>query len=191
MSGVVLFLRILVHHFRLVDLRWDPRLVELTTALKMRIPEVVEERCRRAQQRANCGLLAQTHHAWASADDLLHIWDYHRENPEVLMVPADSAIVSVAAVPPRPGIFDRSVNWLLVICTRLTVSLVGLHHTPSASRLYRESRETSSSSRRAKEGPPGMTGAGGYLPPGGGSSTAPAHAESLRLVALEGYSARL
>eukprot|EP00439_Symbiodinium_sp_Y106_P035126 s1100_g4.t1 len=88
---------------------WDPRLVELTTALKTRIPEVVEERCRRARQRANCGLLAQTHHAWASADDFLYIWDYHRENPEVLTVPADSAIVSVAAVPPRPGIFDRSV----------------------------------------------------------------------------------
>ena len=109
---------------------WDPRRVELNTALKTRIPESVEQRCRRAQVRANCGLFAQTHQAWASSDELLYIWDYHRENPEVLTLPADSAIVSVALCPPRAGVFDRMVRWLLVVCTRLTVSLVGLYERP-------------------------------------------------------------
>lgn len=60
--------------------------------------------------------------AWASADELLHIWDYHGENPkayaighrrceaQVLVVPADSAIVSVHLAPPRDGVFDAQAR---------------------------------------------------------------------------------
>ena len=33
---------------------------------------------------ANCGLIAPAHHAWASADALLQIWDYYQESPEAL-----------------------------------------------------------------------------------------------------------
>lgn len=106
---------------------WDPSLLELSTSVRTRIPAQVEERCRTARHRTNCGLFAAIRRAWVSTDELLHIWDYHRENSEVMVLPADSAIVSVAICPPRPGIFDENVHWLLVICTRLTVSIVGLH----------------------------------------------------------------
>eukprot|EP00434_Breviolum_minutum_P005511 symbB.v1.2.004858.t1/scaffold280.1/size241228/8 len=164
---------------------WDPRLVELNTALKTRIPDSVEQRCRQARVRGNCGLFSQTHHAWASADEILHIWDYHKENPKVLTFPADSVIVSVHLCPPRPGIFDHQVQWLLVICTRLTVSLVGLHYEPSTGLACRPPAQW-----------PGedvsVTRAGVatsiFNQPRGDVSSAPA--DGLSLLQLEGYSAR-
>ncbi|CAE8654881.1 unnamed protein product, partial [Polarella glacialis] len=125
-------------HRHVRQAEWDPDLVQLSTAVKTRIPQLVEERCRSARHRVNCGLIAQARHAWASADSVLYIWDYHREDPQVLVVPADSAIVSVAVCPARQGVFDSNVQWLLVLCTRLTVSLVGLQLDKSAGGLYRQ-----------------------------------------------------
>eukprot|EP00927_Polykrikos_kofoidii_P014486 TRINITY_DN16352_c0_g1_i1.p1 TRINITY_DN16352_c0_g1~~TRINITY_DN16352_c0_g1_i1.p1 ORF type:complete len:1765 (-),score=234.64 TRINITY_DN16352_c0_g1_i1:65-5299(-) len=105
---------------------WDPRLAELTTALKSRIPRAVQERCRAAKTRANCGLVAELCHAWASADEFLHIWDYRQENPKVLVMPADSPIITIAFCRPRPNVFDGEVHLLVVVCTRAKVGLVGL-----------------------------------------------------------------
>eukprot|EP00435_Cladocopium_sp_Y103_P040957 s224_g11.t1 len=157
-----------------------------------RIPDSVEQRCRQARIRGNCGLFAQTHHAWASADELLHIWDYHKENPKVLVLPADSAIVSVALCPPRPGVFDHQVQWLLVICTRLTVSLVGLHYEPSTG-LARPTDRRSSHGGPTFNGKPettSVTAAGvatSLFDPRPGYTD---KADGLTLLQLEGYSAR-
>eukprot|EP00929_Paragymnodinium_shiwhaense_P080318 TRINITY_DN41875_c0_g1_i1.p1 TRINITY_DN41875_c0_g1~~TRINITY_DN41875_c0_g1_i1.p1 ORF type:complete len:1641 (+),score=362.38 TRINITY_DN41875_c0_g1_i1:83-5005(+) len=106
--------------------KWDNRLAELTTAVKSRIPQSVEERCRAATTRSNCGLIAAARHAWASADSLLHIWDYRQDSPQVMVVAADSAIVSVDFCAPRAGVFDTDLHLLIVLCTRVSVSLVGL-----------------------------------------------------------------
>eukprot|EP00913_Durusdinium_trenchii_P031326 g29333.t1 len=153
------------------------------------------------------GLFAQTHHAWASADELLHIWDYHKENPKVLVIPADSAIVSVHLCPPRPGIFDRQVQWLLVICTRISVSLVGLHYEPTSglarrpdeSRTHRDHRSGWQHPTAVEVPVAGVVEAAvlapGYMGHGGGDSSATARnvvreADGLTLLQLEGYSAR-
>lgn len=106
---------------------WDSNQVELSATTRKRIPPLVEENCARARHRRNCGLIGEVKHAWASADDLLHIWDYHREDPQVMVIPADSAIVSVTICRPKPGVFDASqVHLIIVLCTRLTVTLIGL-----------------------------------------------------------------
>eukprot|EP00931_Biecheleriopsis_adriatica_P051801 TRINITY_DN30080_c0_g2_i1.p1 TRINITY_DN30080_c0_g2~~TRINITY_DN30080_c0_g2_i1.p1 ORF type:complete len:1562 (+),score=376.64 TRINITY_DN30080_c0_g2_i1:25-4710(+) len=167
---------------------WDPEIVELSTAVKTRIPQLVEDRCRAARQRSNCGLISQTRHAWASADEMLYIWDYRCENPKVLVVPADSAIVSVAVCPPRPGVFDKSVHLLLVICTRLTVSLVGLHYDPPSESICRPGDVSSTPVGRATA--LRAVGTGASVPrsgPGGEAFDSDGH---LRLMQLAGYSAR-
>ncbi|CAE8625434.1 unnamed protein product, partial [Polarella glacialis] len=124
---------------RTVD--WDPSLVELTQSTRSRLPAAVAESWGRARQRANCGLFTEVQHAWVSVDSTLYLWDYCQENPAVLSVPADSAIISVAACAPRAGVFEGSLSSaaggggcgsrsrpqvVLVLATKLTVSLVGL-----------------------------------------------------------------
>eukprot|EP00930_Biecheleria_cincta_P097159 TRINITY_DN88882_c0_g1_i1.p1 TRINITY_DN88882_c0_g1~~TRINITY_DN88882_c0_g1_i1.p1 ORF type:complete len:1571 (-),score=289.58 TRINITY_DN88882_c0_g1_i1:80-4792(-) len=169
---------------------WDPQLVELTAAVKTRIPRIVEENCRAARHRTNCGIIAQIHYAWASADGLLHIWNYHREDPQVLLVPADSAIVSVGFCVPRPAVFDRHVQLLLVVCTRLTVSLVGLHYAPPERGLC--TRSTSDGQATQPHPLGSQEAACGVLcqmhGPFGASRTGTDGC--LQLVPLEGYSTR-
>ncbi|CAE8683255.1 unnamed protein product, partial [Polarella glacialis] len=93
---------------RTVD--WDPSLVELTQSTRSRLPAAVAESWGRARQRANCGLFTEVQHAWVSVDSTLYLWDYCQENPAVLSVPADSAIISVAACAPRAGVFEGSLS---------------------------------------------------------------------------------
>lgn len=114
---------------------WDANLVEVTNSLRSRIPPHVLECWGRARQRANCGFFAEVQHAWVSVDSTLFLWDYKEENPSLVSLPADSAIISVTLGVPRPGVFDpqgsgpnsdQAAEWLLVLATRLTVSLIGL-----------------------------------------------------------------
>eukprot|EP00927_Polykrikos_kofoidii_P021241 TRINITY_DN20172_c0_g1_i1.p1 TRINITY_DN20172_c0_g1~~TRINITY_DN20172_c0_g1_i1.p1 ORF type:complete len:1524 (+),score=285.00 TRINITY_DN20172_c0_g1_i1:48-4574(+) len=111
---------------------WDGEFFEVTSTVRSRIPRSVEESWGRARQRACCGLLPSLRHAWVSSDAVLHLWDYGLENPVVLTVPADAAIVAVEACQPRPGVFDDGIRCLLVVATHLTVSLVGLYDAADA-----------------------------------------------------------
>eukprot|EP00928_Gymnodinium_smaydae_P041275 TRINITY_DN27942_c0_g1_i1.p1 TRINITY_DN27942_c0_g1~~TRINITY_DN27942_c0_g1_i1.p1 ORF type:complete len:1612 (+),score=240.77 TRINITY_DN27942_c0_g1_i1:56-4891(+) len=158
---------------------WDARHAELSTAVKSRIPFIVEERCRSARTRTNCGLIAEARHAWVSADSLLHIWDYRQDDPTVVVVPADSAIVSVATCPPKPNVFDSDVHLLLVICTRATVSLVGLSLTRRG-----VGPAPLSQPRENISGGPLFGGGGGVAPVAG---SLPGTTGSLRLVPLDGF----
>mmetsp|Transcript_35069 Transcript_35069/g.64910 ORF Transcript_35069/g.64910 Transcript_35069/m.64910 type:complete len:1460 (+) Transcript_35069:1-4380(+) len=107
---------------------WDQSLVELTTVTSSRIPAKVEEQWGRARHRANCGLLPGLRHAWVSVDSTLFMWDYSSQDAAVLMeFQADSVIISAATCPPRPGVFDvPCIQFLLVLATRLTVSLIAI-----------------------------------------------------------------
>ncbi|CAE7580561.1 NUP155 [Symbiodinium sp. KB8] len=106
---------------------WDHSLAELTHASRSPIPGQVREAFGRARQRANCGLFAEGL-AWASLDEVLYLWDYSDMSPSVHSVPGDSAIISVALCPAKSGIFEtQQPRWVLVIATRLSVSLVGVN----------------------------------------------------------------
>lgn len=107
---------------------WDTNFAELRSSAKSRIPRGLEEAWASARHRAGCGLLASLRHAWVSVDALLYLWDYGVEDPIVFSVPADSAIITVAACSPRAHTFAPEVFCLLVVATRLSVSLVGLRH---------------------------------------------------------------
>eukprot|EP00435_Cladocopium_sp_Y103_P044598 s2216_g12.t1 len=104
---------------------WDQSLVELTHNTRSPIPFSVIEAWSKAQQRADCGLFAELRHAWASLDQTLYIWDYW-EPSAVHSLPGDSAIISVALCPARSEAFNEAPEFLLVMATRLSVTLVGL-----------------------------------------------------------------
>ncbi|CAK0867994.1 unnamed protein product [Prorocentrum cordatum] len=107
---------------------WDDSLFELTCAVQSQegVPPFVEQCWSGARHRASCGLIAEVHHAWVSVDSAVYLWDYREREPRVQSVPADATVMCVAACAPRRGIFDTSVQLLLVVATRLTVSLAGL-----------------------------------------------------------------
>lgn len=167
---------------------WDPSLVELTASAGSRIPPHVEERWSYARHRADCGLLPEVRQAWVSVDSVLFLWDYRQEDAPVLSVPADSPIISVATCTPRPGIFEPSVRFLLVLATRLTVSLVGLHFREAAAGGSATSSSASSSyapaSASALSGAAAVAGGAGQL----FDWTAPRGKYcGIQLVALDGY----
>ncbi|CAJ1459804.1 unnamed protein product, partial [Effrenium voratum] len=106
---------------------WDQSLAELTHATRSGIPAEVKAAWAKAKLRADCGILGQRH-AWAALDHTLYLWDYH-EPSGVHTVPSDSAIISVALCPAKSSL--AQLSYLLVIATRLSVSLLGLRLSAS------------------------------------------------------------
>lgn len=160
-------------HVRTVT--WDSRFADVSTVLRSSIPRLVEERCRSARHRTSCGLAEQV--AWASVDETLFVWDYRGEDPEVLVVPADSTIICVGFCPPRHGLFD--VHMLLVVCTRMTVSLVGLANSRG------HGQPASLDTGVQRPSPSGMLRAWG-----GDQRSAGVPIRRLLLMPLEGYATR-
>lgn len=113
---------------------WDPSLVELKRETRSPVPELVERSWMAARQRANCGLASAVHHAWVSVDSTLYLWDYRQSSPTVRTIPADAAIIAVAICPARASDLAPVLsaegpvvpNLLLVVTTRLSVTLLGL-----------------------------------------------------------------
>eukprot|EP00930_Biecheleria_cincta_P054923 TRINITY_DN41302_c0_g1_i1.p1 TRINITY_DN41302_c0_g1~~TRINITY_DN41302_c0_g1_i1.p1 ORF type:complete len:1429 (-),score=243.59 TRINITY_DN41302_c0_g1_i1:70-4329(-) len=172
---------------RAVD--WDQSLVELSHAARCPIPSVVQSRWCQARERADCGLLPEVQHAWVSVDSELYLWDYCRPGGTLLTLPADSAICSVALSVPRAGVFEATLGarprFVLVVATRLTVSLTGIIATgfqaPPPLQTGSPSRGTATGEISLRDWDSEETGRATAAPQ--------AHGSSLQLVPLQGFSA--
>lgn len=74
------------------------------------------------------GLFADLSYAWVSIDSFFYLWDYTHPNPELIGFEQQQShnITAVRLVTPRSGVFQPSVNRLLVIATAADIILVGL-----------------------------------------------------------------
>lgn len=76
------------------------------------------------------GLFAEINHAWVVIDNSLFLWDYTHPDPELVgFEDQPHTIQAVALVPPKPGIFVKTITHILVVATSSEMILLGLSAT--------------------------------------------------------------
>ncbi|UPR01047.1 nuclear pore complex protein NUP155 [Chloropicon primus] len=74
------------------------------------------------------GLFPSIRRAWATVDNAVFIWKFDSEtDPNVVQYEGqEQAISAVALAPVKPGVFWEAIQHVLVICTSVEVTLVGI-----------------------------------------------------------------
>ncbi|KAK3389642.1 putative nuclear pore complex protein [Podospora didyma] len=98
------------------------------------IPDEVFRRVDQGTVQTRLGLFANLNYAWASIDSSLFLWDYTHPNPELIgYEDATHPITAVALVPPKPGVFVKTITHILVVATTADIILLGLSATSAPS----------------------------------------------------------
>jgi nuclear pore complex protein Nup155 len=98
------------------------------------IPDQVFSRLNQGAVSTKIGLFATINYAWASIDDSLFLWDYTHPDPELIgYEDATHTITAVALVPPKPGVFVKTITHILVVATSTDITLLGVSATPTPS----------------------------------------------------------
>ncbi|KAK4240517.1 Non-repetitive/WGA-negative nucleoporin C-terminal-domain-containing protein [Achaetomium macrosporum] len=98
------------------------------------IPDQVFARLNEGAVSTKIGLFASIGYAWASIDNSLFMWDYAHPDPELIgYEEASHTITAVALVPPKPGVFVRTITHILVVATTTEIVLLGVSATPTQS----------------------------------------------------------
>ncbi|POR37452.1 Putative nucleoporin [Tolypocladium paradoxum] len=79
------------------------------------------------------GLFAEINHAWVVIDNSLFLWDYTHPDPELIgFEDQPHTIHAVALVPPKPGIFVKTITNILVVATSSEMILLGVSAADTA-----------------------------------------------------------
>ncbi|KAK3378806.1 Non-repetitive/WGA-negative nucleoporin C-terminal-domain-containing protein [Lasiosphaeria ovina] len=98
------------------------------------IPDEIFTRLEKGEVHTRLGLFAEIGYAWAAIDSSLFLWDYSHPNPELIgFEDAVHTITAVAIVPPKAGVFVKTITHILVVATTSEIILLGLSATPTPS----------------------------------------------------------
>ncbi|KAI9512809.1 nucleoporin [Russula earlei] len=78
---------------------------------------------------SHMGLLSEIQRVWVAIDHKLFLWDYVEGQDLSSFVDQPDVITHVAIVNPKLGVFVDEINYLLILCTPLTVILLGVSAT--------------------------------------------------------------
>lgn len=101
------------------------------------LPHAFTSQYNNVKYKSFMGLFPQINRAWLTVDSNLFLWAYApfrapAHPPDLYVFEGLSQIiVSVALVPPRPGVFVESVEYILVVATPVEVTLLGVTFSPS------------------------------------------------------------
>ncbi|KAF8549571.1 nucleoporin-domain-containing protein [Imleria badia] len=76
------------------------------------------------------GLLPDIHCVWIAIDNKLFLWDYTHSQDISTFVDQPDVITHVAVVRPKPNVFVDDISSLMVLCTPLSILLIGLSTAP-------------------------------------------------------------
>ncbi|EFY99909.1 nuclear pore complex subunit Nup170 [Metarhizium robertsii] len=94
------------------------------------IPNQVFDHYNAGELQTLMGLFAEINHAWVVIDNSLYLWDYTHADPELIgFEEQPHTIHAVALVPPKPGIFVKTITHILVVATSSEMILLGLSAT--------------------------------------------------------------
>lgn len=94
------------------------------------IPNQVFDHYNAGELQTLMGLFAEINHAWVVIDNSLYLWDYTHPDPELIgFEEQPHTIHAVALVPPKPGIFVKTITHILVVATSSEMILLGLSAT--------------------------------------------------------------
>jgi nuclear pore complex protein Nup155 len=96
------------------------------------IPNQVFSHYNTGQLQTLMGLFAEINHAWVVIDNSLFLWDYTLPEPELIgFEDQPHQIHAVALVPPKVGIFVKTITHILVVATSEEMILLGISATPT------------------------------------------------------------
>ncbi|KAI0274723.1 nucleoporin [Gloeopeniophorella convolvens] len=90
---------------------------------------------------SHMGLLSEIDRVWVAIDHKLFLWDYVEGQDLSSFVDQPDVITHVAIVTPKPGVFVDDINYLLVLCTPLTVILLGVSATDAMAPNHKSRKE--------------------------------------------------
>ncbi|PNY28783.1 nucleoporin [Tolypocladium capitatum] len=97
------------------------------------IPNQVFDHYNAGELQTLMGLFAEINHAWVVIDNSLFLWDYTHPDPELIgFEDQPHTIHAVALVPPKPGIFVKTITNILVVATSSEMILLGVSATDTA-----------------------------------------------------------
>lgn len=97
------------------------------------IPNQVFDHYNAGELQTLMGLFAEINHAWVVIDNSLFLWDYTHADPELIgFEDQPHTIHAVALVPPKPGIFVKTITHILAVATSSEMILLGVSATPTA-----------------------------------------------------------
>ncbi|KAH7104672.1 nucleoporin-domain-containing protein [Auriculariales sp. MPI-PUGE-AT-0066] len=76
------------------------------------------------------GILPEIGRAWMTLGNKLFLWDYHDGQDLNTYADQPNLITHISLVKPRPGVFVDDLKHLLVICTPVSVFMLGVGTTP-------------------------------------------------------------
>jgi nuclear pore complex protein Nup155 len=96
------------------------------------IPNQIFSHYNTGQLQTLMGLFAEINHAWVVIDNSLFLWDYTLPEPELIgFEDQPHTIHAVALVPPKAGIFVKTITHVLVVATSEEMILLGISATPT------------------------------------------------------------
>ncbi|KAH8680837.1 non-repetitive/WGA-negative nucleoporin [Xylariales sp. PMI_506] len=97
------------------------------------LPNKILDQYNRAEVSTMMGLFAELSHAWVTIDNCLYLWDYTHPNPELIgYEDNEHSITAVKLVAPKPGVFVKEINHMLVVATTADMFLLGVSAQPAA-----------------------------------------------------------
>ncbi|KAK8105603.1 uncharacterized protein PG998_003921 [Apiospora kogelbergensis] len=91
------------------------------------IPQRVFEQYNTAEVSTMMGLFGELNYAWVTVDNSLYLWDYTHPNPELIGYEDNPhSITAVKLVAPKPGVFVKEINYMLVVSTVQEMFLLGV-----------------------------------------------------------------
>ncbi|EJD04002.1 nucleoporin [Fomitiporia mediterranea MF3/22] len=105
------------------------------------IPPALWEHFQTSKFICHMGIMAEIERAWIALDHKLFLWDYIEGQELSSFVEQPDVITHVALVKPKPNVFVDEITSLLVICTQVSVVLLGLSSQASAGPDYRKHKE--------------------------------------------------
>ncbi|KAG6332506.1 hypothetical protein ID866_6583 [Astraeus odoratus] len=90
------------------------------------VPEALFQYYNTTNVTSHMGLLPEIEKVWISIDHKLFLWDYVEGQDISSFVDQPDVITSVAVVKPKSGVFVDEITSVMVICTPVSILLVGL-----------------------------------------------------------------
>ncbi|KAH8120271.1 nucleoporin [Phellopilus nigrolimitatus] len=105
------------------------------------IPPSLWEHFQSSKFECHMGIMTEIERAWITLDHKLFLWDYVEGQELSSFIEQPDVITHVAIVKPKPGVFIDEITSLLVICTPVTVILLGLSSQAAVGSDYRQHKE--------------------------------------------------
>ncbi|KAL5535480.1 hypothetical protein ACEPAF_3574 [Sanghuangporus sanghuang] len=105
------------------------------------IPPALWEHFQTPQVECRMGIMPEIERAWITMDHKLFLWDYVEGQELSSFIEQPNTIVHVALVKPKTNVFIDEITYLLVICTPVTVILLGLSTQASTGPEFRKHKD--------------------------------------------------